>query len=291
VAKIRVGQFSQSPVLAAIKHLNFLPDYEIEITNAVSSPAQFGALMKNEMDIALTSPDNVLLYGTTDKNPLEQICDLKMLSSIDKGLKLSLVSSAAIQTTKDLQNAIFCIDSPTSGFAILLKKMLLQLGVDISALNIVAAGSTPMRVLHILKNESQASILNAESKLKADQESLKTWMDVSEVADNYMGTVICVKGQDEETQSTKDFMQAWQKAVKWILESDLNRFKSIFEDQTSVLATSEYFELLKDKQHGMTLNNELNFEALKTLIDIRKAAGAYQPDLSKIDNLISRNYE
>ena len=30
---LRIGQFSQSPVLAVIQHFNLLPDYEIEITN------------------------------------------------------------------------------------------------------------------------------------------------------------------------------------------------------------------------------------------------------------------
>jgi len=53
---LRIGQFSQSPVLAVIQHFNLLPDYQIEITNVVSSPAQFEALMKDELDIALTSP-------------------------------------------------------------------------------------------------------------------------------------------------------------------------------------------------------------------------------------------
>jgi ABC-type nitrate/sulfonate/bicarbonate transport system substrate-binding protein len=70
---LRIGQFSQSPVLAVIQHFNLLPDYQIEITNVVSSPAQFEALMKDELDIALTSPDNVLLYGTTTNNPLKRV--------------------------------------------------------------------------------------------------------------------------------------------------------------------------------------------------------------------------
>ena len=128
---LRIGQFSQSPVLAVIQHLNLLPDYEIEITNVVSSPAQFESLMKDELDIALTSPDNVLLYGTTANNPLKAECDLKMLRSIDRGLKLSLVSNDQVKTVSDLQNATFSIDSITSGFAILLKKMLLDLKIDI----------------------------------------------------------------------------------------------------------------------------------------------------------------
>ena len=289
---LRIGQFSQSPVLAVIQHLNLLPDYEIEITNVVSSPAQFESLMKDELDIALTSPDNVLLYGTTANNPLKAECDLKMLRSIDRGLKLSLVSNDQVKTVSDLQNATFSIDSITSGFAILLKKMLLDLKIDIEKnLNFVQAGSTPKRLIHIMENQSQVTILNAESKIKADKSNLKTWIDVSQVVDNYLGTVICVKGENEQTSQTKDFMKAWKIAVSKIFAFDLSSFKKMFSDSDSVLANQDYFELLLDNTHGMTINNELSVEKLKSLIDIRSATGAYTPQATQIGKLISDQYE
>ena len=55
--------------------------------------------------------------------------------------------------------------------------------------------------------------------------------------------------------------------------------------------TKEYFELLKDEKHGMTLKNELSVENLIPLIEIRKATHAYTPDISLIGNLISNKYE
>ena len=289
---LRIGQFSQSPVLAVIQHFNLLPDYQIEITNVVSSPAQFEALMKDELDIALTSPDNVLLYGTTTNNPLKAECDLKMLRSIDRGLKLSLVSNDQVKNVADLQSATFSIDSITSGFAILLKKMLLDLKIDIeNNLNFVQAGSTPKRLTHIMENQSQVTILNAESKIKADKNNLKTWIDVSEVVDNYLGTVICVQGKNESSTLTLDFMKAWKIAVSKIFAFDFSAFKEIFPDPESPLANKDYFELLLNDVHGMTINNELSVENLKSLIDIRSATGAYTPQISQIGKLISDQYD
>ena len=289
---LRIGQFSQSPVLLAIKHFNLLPEYQLEISNVTSSPSQFESLAKNELDIALTSPDNVLLYGTTDKNALKQKTELKMLRSIDKGLKLSLVSNGEIKNISQLQTAIFSIDSITSGFALLLKNMLLNLKLDLDQeINFVQAGSTPKRLLHVLDNNSQATILNAESKIVADKKSLKTWMEVTQVSNNYLGTVICVKAKDESVQHVKDFMSAWKSAVEMILNFNSEQFKEIFTDKESPLATKEYFELLKDEKHGMTLKNELSVENLIPLIEIRKATHAYTPDISLIGNLISNKYE
>jgi hypothetical protein len=289
---LRIGQFSQSPVLLAIQHFNLLPEYQLEISNVTSSPSQFESLAKNELDIALTSPDNVLLYGTTDKNALKQKIELKMLRSIDKGLKLSLVSNGEIKNISQLQTAIFSIDSITSGFALLLKNMLLNLKLDLDQeINFVQAGSTPKRLLHVLDNNSQATILNAESKIVADKKSLKTWMEVTQVSNNYLGTVICVKAKDESVQHVKDFMSAWKSAVEMILNFNLEQFKEIFTDKESPLATKEYFELLKDEKHGMTLKNELSVENLIPLVEIRKATHAYTPDISLIENLISNKYE
>lgn len=289
---LRIGQFSQSPVLLAIQHLNLLPEYQLEISNVTSSPSQFESLAKNELDIALTSPDNVLLYGTTEKNALKQKIELKMLRSIDKGLKLSLVSNGEIKNISQLQTAIFSIDSITSGFALLLKNMLLNLKLDLDQeINFVQAGSTPKRLLHVLDNNSQATILNAESKIVADKKSLKTWMEVTQVSNNYLGTVICVKAKDESVQHVKDFMSAWKSAVEMILDFNSEQFKEIFTDKESPLATKEYFELLKDEKHGMTLKNELSVENLIPLVEIRKATHAYTPDISLIENLISNKYE
>ena len=289
---LRIGQFSQSPVLLAIQHFNLLPEYQLEISNVTSSPSQFESLAKNELDIALTSPDNVLLYGTTDKNALKQKIELKILRSIDKGLKLSLVSNGEIKNISQLQTAIFSIDSITSGFALLLKNMLLNLKLDLDQeINFVQAGSTPKRLLHVLDNNSQATILNAESKIVADKKSLKTWMEVTQVSNNYLGTVICVKAKDESVQHVKDFMSAWKSAVEMILNFNLEQFKEIFTDKESPLATKEYFELLKDEKHGMTLKNELSVENLIPLVEIRKATHAYTPDISLIGNLISNKYE
>jgi hypothetical protein len=292
VQTLRIGQFSQSPVLLAIQHFNLLPEYQLEISNVTSSPSQFESLAKNELDIALTSPDNVLLYGTTDKNALKQKNELKILRSIDKGLKLSLVSNGEIKNVSQLQTAVFSIDSITSGFALLLKNMLLNLKLDLDQeINFVQAGSTPKRLLHVLDNNSQATILNAESKIVADKKTLKTWMEVTQVSNNYLGTVICVKAEDESLQHIKDFMSAWKSAVEMILNFNLEQFKEIFTDKESPLATKEYFELLKDEKHGMTLKNELSVENLIPLVEIRKATHAYTPDISLIGNLISNKYE
>ena len=55
-----------------------------------SSPAQFRSLLDGELDVALTSPDNVLAYRFDPGNPLGQVADVRIVSAIDRGMGLGL---------------------------------------------------------------------------------------------------------------------------------------------------------------------------------------------------------
>ncbi|MFZ2227740.1 MAG: hypothetical protein WA090_01000 [Candidatus Nanopelagicaceae bacterium] len=288
--KIRIGQFSQSPVLFAIAYNNFLPGYQIEVTNVTSSPAQFESLMKGDLDIALTSPDNVLLYATTAKNPLGEMCDLIMLKSIDRGLDLSLVSTPEISTREDLLEAVFSIDSPTSGFALLLNSMLKRLEMDISKVTFVAAGSTPKRLVHMIEGSSQASILNAESKVRAEEKGFRIWMNVADISSNYLGTVICVPRLHENREDMQDFMSAWKRANDWLLNASFSEYLKIFSEKESVLKSEKYYNLLHDSVHGLTHDNALSLDALQTLVGIREESNAYCPRTEDLSRLISNKY-
>ena len=289
--KIRVGQFSQSSALLAIAQNNFLPDYDIEISNVMSSPAQFGSLMAGELDIAITSPDNVLLYATTPNNPLGVTCDLIMLRSIDRGLNLSLVSTPKISSLQDLARATFSIDSPTSGFALLLNAMLRKLEIDPTSVNFVAAGSTPKRFVHMTEGISQASILNAESKIQADERSFSTWINVSDICSNYLGSVICVERSIEDSQKVQDFMEAWKKASDWLLEVSLQQYIAAFAKQGPVLGSESYYKLLRDPIHGLTKESLLNTNALQTLITLREESNAYVPPSAALSALMSGKFD
>jgi ABC-type nitrate/sulfonate/bicarbonate transport system substrate-binding protein len=290
VQKIRVGQFSQSPVLIAMALNNFLPNYEIEITNVVSSPAQYGSLMKGELDIAITSPDNVLLYATTPDNPIGAICDLTMLRSIDRGMNLSLVSTPEISDIESLAKAKFAIDSPTSGFALLLNAMLRKLEIDTSTVNFIAAGSTPKRLIHMIEGSSQASILNAESRIQAGERGFKSWISVSDISSNYLGSVICVVRSIENSQMIRDFMTGWKKANDWLLEINMPQYLHAFGTEWPLIGSENYFALLHDPVHGLTRENALNLNALQTLITLREESMAYVPPSANLTKLLSVNY-
>jgi ABC-type nitrate/sulfonate/bicarbonate transport system substrate-binding protein len=283
--KIRIGQFSQSPNILVIKKLNLLPEFELEISNVQSSPGQFQSLESDELDIALTSPDNVLLFGTTPENPIGIQCELNILRSIDKGLKLSLVSNSMEHQVKDLQNLRFSIDSPASGFSFLLKSMARKLGARPEDFQYVSGGSTPKRLVGMTEGEAEATILNAESVVKAEELGYKNWINVSEVSPNYLGTVLCAKKKNRTSNFMEPFLSAWENSTKWLLEQDFAGYSSLFEGMESKINNTSYFSILQHKLHGLTAANEANLEALESLIEIRRESGGYVPAQGSLQQL------
>ena len=53
-----------------------------------SSPAQFRALASGELQVALTSPDNVLAYRFNPDNPLGGLLDARVVGAVDRALGL-----------------------------------------------------------------------------------------------------------------------------------------------------------------------------------------------------------
>ena len=53
---------------------------EVPVT---SSPGQFRSLLDDEIQVALTSPDNVLAYRYNPANPLGTLADVRMVAAVD----------------------------------------------------------------------------------------------------------------------------------------------------------------------------------------------------------------
>jgi hypothetical protein len=93
-----------------------------------SSPAQFRSLRAGEIDVALTSPDNVLAYRYNPGNPLGELIDARIVATLDRGMGLGLYGRPGL-TAEGLRGARVAVDVPWSGFALALYALADSLGV------------------------------------------------------------------------------------------------------------------------------------------------------------------
>ena len=285
---IRIGQFSESPVLAVARalELNTRFGVEWETQRVQSSPGQFESLRSGEIDLAITSPDNVLLYATTPNNPLKEQLELQFLRPIDRGLRLALYTSNEIQTVEDLSGSTLGVDVMSSGFAILLLQLLASLGVDHSTVTFEAMGATPKRLEAIKDGTIQGSILNAEAGVAAEQAGFRRWATSTDVSDDYLGTVI-VQLAGEVSEHTRAFLDMWEAATMAIRSLSTAELIDALGTQAPALANTAYVEILTSAEFGCLSGEVVNAEQLRVLAEIRRLSGAYTPSEADIIRLAS----
>ncbi len=283
---IRIGQFSESPVLAVARALDLNTRFGIEweTQRVQSSPGQFESLRSNEMDIAITSPDNVLLYATTANNPLKEQLDVQFLRPIDRGLRLALYTSSDIESVEDFTGSTLGVDVMSSGFAILLLQMLASLGVDHSTITFEAVGATPKRLDAIKDGAIQGSVLNAETAVAAEQAGLRRWATSTDVSDDYLGTVLVQMG-GPVSEHTRTFLDLWEAATQAILSSSTAELIELLATQAPALANAEYVGILQSPDYGCLSGEVVKAEQLTVLAEIRRLSGAYTPSEADIRRL------
>ncbi|MHB8796600.1 MAG: ABC transporter substrate-binding protein [Candidatus Nanopelagicales bacterium] len=278
VRLVRIGQFSESPVLAAARARGLDRAFGLEIvrTRVPSSPAQFALLRDGGIDVAVTSPDNAILYATTDRNPLGQRLPVRLLRAVDGGLGLALISRPGVDSVMALQSATVAVDVLPSGFAILLKGLLRCLGVDVLAVSFVEAGSTPRRLEGLLADEVQATILNAESRVAAEEAHMRVWATSADLSTDYLGTVLAAR-PDASPGLIEPLLAMWDEASRWLLDAPLEEVVSGLAGVEPVLASTSYVSLVRNPLVGLARSPAISLEQLLVLAWLRTEAGVYAP--------------
>jgi len=282
-----VGQFSASPVLAAAQSLEVDTRHGLAITTTrvPSSPGQFTALRDGTIDVAITSPDNVLLYATTDRNPIGELLDVRMIRAIDRGLGLTLVTAPSITTLDEIRGATLGVDVIRSGFALLLFTMLEQLGITRSDVTFPEHGSTPKRLESLLAGDIDGTILNAESRIAALAAGMRAWSTSVDVSPHYLGTVLAVPaGFDSETAHA--LVSMWDEVTAWLLETDEAEVVEVLGSTSPVLGSVDYVRLLRDPAFGLLGDPTVTVTDLHVLTAIRRGCGAYSPDDETLPALV-----
>ncbi len=287
---IRIGQFSESPVLAVARALGLHTRFGIEweTQRVQSSPGQFESLRSNEMDIAITSPDNVLLYATTAQNPLKEQLDIQFLRPIDRGMRLALYTSSDIGAVEDFAGSTLGVDVMSSGFAILLLQMLASLGVDHSTINFEAVGATPKRLDAMKDGTIHGSVLNAEAGVAAEQAGFRRWATSTDVSDDYLGTVL-VQMAGPVSEHTRAFLDMWEAATQAIRSSTTAELIELLGTQAPALANAEYVGIVQSPEYGCLTGEVVSAEQLTVLAEIRHLSAAYTPSEADIIRLASSN--
>lgn len=273
MAALEVGSFTPSVLLALARRTGALDRVGLRVSEqpVPSSPAQFASLRDGELDVALTSPDNVLAYRFAPRNPLAELLEATIVGAVDRGTGLALYGRPGLTGPEELRGATLGVDVPASGFALAMYAVAEHLGVPRVDYELSALGSTPKRLQALLRGDCDATMLNAGNQLTAEAAGCVRLASAAEICAPYLGTVVAVVGP-RHLGSARRLTAALSETATAVLAGALDREAA--EEAGTVLGLPDdlavrYVEGLKDPDEGL-VTGPVDRGALATLVALRR---------------------
>lgn len=278
--QVALGSFTPSVVLEVARTTGALDRAGLDVTEhaVTSSPAQFRSLIDGELDLGITSPDNVLGYRFDPDNPLGEVVDARIVAGVDRGLGLGVWAAPGTRTDDPgevaaaLRGAVVGVDVPTSGFALALFELLQRRGVGRGDYAVAALGSTPARLRALLDGDCTVTMLGAGNELLAAEAGCVPVAHVRGELTPYVGAVLAVVGETHLSTARR---------LAAVLAETATRIVSGELEAEAVAAAGSrlglppapaaaYVAGLADPRDGLILDGSVDRAALATVVDLRR---------------------
>ena len=275
VDRLRLGTFTPSVLLEVARRSGSLDraDLEVDEVTVASSPAQFQSLLAGDLDVVLTSPDNVLAYHFLSRNPLGQRIPLVVEAAIDRGLGLSLWARAGLGDPRP--GARLAVDVATSGFAFVGYALLARRGLGLDDVEVVALGSTPRRAAALAEGGCDLTVLNAGNQFPARAAGATLLGEACDLGP-YLGTVVAgLASPSADRHRLADTLVEVAQAIAEGRHDDTVREAAADRLGLSGPDASSFAGLLRDPERGLVPSGCVDRRSIRTLIELRRVA---EPD-------------
>jgi ABC-type nitrate/sulfonate/bicarbonate transport system substrate-binding protein len=275
-AQLRIGTFTKSLLIEIARSTGKFKTAGLDVreSTVISSPAQFQSLETGELDLVITSPDNVLAYRFLKENPLGRNLPVRVLAAIDRGLGLSLCLAPEAANVEALRGRTLAVDVPKSGFAFVAYGLLDQAGLHPGDYEVVSLGATPLRAAALIADRCVATVLNAGNELRAEGAGCRIISRVASLGP-YLGTVLAALDigegdrDDLHLRFADVLLETSNEINSGVLES------MVIESSMSLLDLSEaearvHYAVLRDPAQGLVLDGIVDHESIATLVELRQ---------------------
>ena len=247
----------------------------LDVTHEITrgSTAVIEGLMSGKFQVASTAFDNTVANaeGVGDVNIPGY--DLVGIAGVHSGMS-KIVTRPEIKTFADLKGKVVASDALTSGYGLVLVRILEMNGLtrdrDFSAL---AVGSGPNRLTAMKENKAQAAALSSPDDIAGKKLGFNVLADATEIIGAYQGSAFVVRRAyaKENEKEVVAFLRAIIAATDDVFADKAGAVKVLrarIKDLSEEDAGTIYDQMTTGKG-GLNRRAKMNMDGVKTLITLR----------------------
>lgn len=252
-------------------------------------------LVKGTYDIAQASIDNFFAYQAGQGAvPLDRDPDLRIVMG-GSTMKLDLVVSQDVNGYDDIKGEMLGVDALTTGWAFVLKEMLMNGGLNESDYHFIETGSSAKRIDALKAGEYRATLLEGNYINQAYDAGFKRLDDSLASLGPYQGSSFGVsKAWAESNRGTLiALIRAYIKATEIIYNKSRrdevvgSLVKHAFMKPANARKT---IEQLTSGSYGLTPKAAIDMHGVATVLALRNQHGRPQADFSNLNDFVDLSY-
>ena len=274
--RLNVFRIDAATVAARVHGYFAAEGLNVEITTTPNSTDQMRGLSQGKYEIASTAFDNVLAWSGREG------AEIVAVSQISDRTVLPVFVRPEIKTWSDLKGKKLAADAVDTAFALVLRRVLLANGLDMTRgdYELVALGTTALRLESMIKGETFAGVLNTPFDAKALDAGMRRIGDSKEVLPDYPNTIFAVNREwgQKNRDTLVSYLRAWLKGMVWVKEP-ANREAAVKMVGAELKLNPKQAAESVDE---LSPTGNLNLPGLQVVLDLRNQFGF---KLSKGDKL------
>ncbi|MEV8370673.1 ABC transporter substrate-binding protein [Microbacterium sp. NPDC064584] len=182
---LRQSQFVPPVPLIVARECGLLDGIGVETSRTMGSPAQLTGLLAGDIDIAITSIDNLYAWASAG-------ADLRLVAQVEATTPLGIYARPAADRLTDLEGVGFGVDAATNGFSLVARYLLGHEGVTVDYIEV---GGVKERLDALLGGDVAATLLGPPFDAAARDAGATLLATVAETLPAFPGQGLVVRSE------------------------------------------------------------------------------------------------
>jgi ABC-type nitrate/sulfonate/bicarbonate transport system substrate-binding protein len=268
----------------------------VSLSPTPNSVVLFQNLDSGEQDIALAAFDNVVAYQEGQAEAaLSTTRDFFAFMGFTRGT-VRLVVGPDIKTYADLRGKTLGVDALTTGYSLVLRKLLQLGGLEEGDYHLVSVGATGIRAQALMENKFSGTILTTPLEFGPESRGYRRLANAVDVLGPYQ-TIVGISRRGWATANRNavvGFIRASAKAIDWLFDPK-NRVEATViyrrhQPNSSAADAARDVNALLDEHEGFSPGGRLDSQGMMTVLRIRSELATPKKSLTDPARYVDERY-